>query len=99
MLETFEYSLFYGNGHTGESYLEMEITEEEYERLKEAFETGKEFYDCKAVSDIYTRAYNIADEDATSELIAEEVLDEGKKASNLYPITIYYPYSIEHDNN
>ena len=95
MLETFDYALFYGKGDVGESYIEMEITEEEYERLKKAHESGEEFMDCESVADIYNRAYELADEDATNELIAAEVLDKKhKKASELYPIEVYYPYSI-----
>lgn len=95
MLVTFEYSLYFGKGDTSESYIEMEITEKEYEMLKEAEESGEEFMDCESVKDIYDRAYELADEDATSELIAAEVLSVGTKASELYPIEIYYPYSTE----
>ncbi len=95
MLITFEYSLFFGKGDTSESYVEMEITNEEYERLKEAEESGEEFMDCDSVKDIYERAYELADEDATDELIAADVLSADTKASELYPIEIYYPYSDE----
>ena len=69
----------------------MEVTEEEYARLKEAQESGEEFIDCKLAKDIYDRAYDLADEEATNDLISEGILDKGKKASDLYPIEVYYP--------
>ena len=92
MLVTFDYTLCFGKGDYGESCVEMEITEEEYERLQKAQESGEEFVVCKLVEDIYERAYNLADEDATQDLIAADMLDEDdEKASELYPITVYYP--------
>lgn len=94
MLETFDYSLSYGKGDVGEAYIEMEITEEEYERLKKAYEPEKDLFGCESVKDIYERAYKLADEEATSDLISIEVLSEGKKASDMYPLKVYFPYSI-----
>ena len=94
MLETFDYVLFYGGGDAGESFIEMEITEEEYERLKEAYESEEDFYECESVKDIYDRAYELADKEATSELISFEVLSEDQTASDMYPIEIHYPCSI-----
>ena len=91
MLITFDYTLCYGKGDYGEGYIEVEITEEEYERLQEAQESGDEFYECESVADIYNRVYDLAEEEATSELIAEGILDEGRKASELYPIDVYFP--------
>jgi hypothetical protein len=91
MLVTFEYSLCYGKGDYGEAYVEAEITEEEYERLQEAQEAGEDFIDCKLVKDIYDRVYDLADEEATNDLIHEEILSKDKRASDLYPIEIYYP--------
>lgn len=90
MLETFEYSLCFGKGDYGEAYVEMEITEEEYKRLKEAEESGEEFIDCESVKDIYNRVYELADKEATQDLIAEDILAKDKKASDLYPIEVYY---------
>ena len=91
MLITFDYSLSYGKGDSGESYVEMEVTEEEYERLQEAQTSGEEFEDCELVADIYNRVYELADEEATDDLIAADVLSADTKASELYPITVYYP--------
>ncbi len=91
MLVTFEYSLCFGKGDYGDACIQTEITGEEYARLQEARETGEEFMDCKLLEDIYNRVYELADEEATNDLIVEEVLDKDKKASDLYPIEIYYP--------
>lgn len=91
MLVTFEYSLCYGKGDYGEAYIEMELTEEEYERFQEAQESGEDFIDCESVKDIYNRAYDLADEEATNDLIAADVLAKNKKASDLYPIEVYFP--------
>ena len=91
MLVNFDYTVSFGKGDAGESWIEMEVTEEEYERLQEAQESGEEFEDCESVKDIYDRAYDLADEDATRDLIAEGILDEKyEKASELYPITVYF---------
>jgi hypothetical protein len=91
MLVTFEYWISFGKGDYGESSIELEITEEEYARLQEAQESGEEFYDCESVEDIYNRAYELAEEDATNDLIAEGILDEGRRASESYPIEVCFP--------
>ena len=91
MLVTFDYSLNYGKGDSGEAYIEMELTDEEYERLHVAQESGEEFIYCKLVEDIYERAYELAEEDATNDLIDAGVLDQGRRASESYPIEVYYP--------
>ena len=91
MLVTFEYSLNFGKCDSGESYVEMEITEEEYARLQEAYESGEAFINCKSVADIYDRVYDLADEDATDDLLYVDMLEEGEKASDLYSLIVYYP--------
>lgn len=91
MLVTFDYSLSFGKGHSGEAYIEMELTDEEYKRLQVAQESGEEFIYCKSVKDIYDRVYELADEDATQDLIFEGILDEGRRASESYLIEVYYP--------
>lgn len=91
MLVTFNYSISFGKGDGADSYVEMEITDEEYARLQEAQETGEDFEDCELVEDIYERVYELADEDATQDLIDAEYLEDGEKASELYPIVIEYP--------
>ena len=91
MLVTFGYSLCFGKGDYGESYVSVELTEEEYARLKEAQESGEEFINCKSVADIYNKVYDLADEDATDDLISVDMLEEGEKASDLYSLIVYFP--------
>ena len=47
MLITFGYSLCFGKGDYGESYVSMELTDEENARLKTAMESDEEFINCK----------------------------------------------------
>ncbi len=91
MLVTFDYSLSFGKGHSGESYIEIELTDEEYKRLQVAQESGEEFMDCKLVKDIYDKVYELADEDATQDLVFEGILDKDRRASESYLIEVYYP--------
>lgn len=91
MLVNFNYSISFGKGDGADSYVEMEITDEEYARLQEAQESGEDFEDCELVADIYERVYELADEDATQDLIDAEYLEEDEKASELYSIVIDYP--------
>ena len=91
MLVTFNYSISFGKCDGADSYVEMEITEEEYARLQEAQESGEDFEDCELVADIYERVYELADEDATQDLIDADYLEEDEKASELYSIVIDYP--------
>jgi len=76
---------------------EIEVTEEEYERLTTAMKTGKDFYDCEEVKDIYNRIYDIVDESATADLLAYDEDIKSKygnnadfKASDLYSIFIQF---------
>lgn len=91
MLVSFDYSLCYGKGDYGEAYIEIELTEEEYARLQVAMESGEEFYKCDSVKDIYDRAYELAEEEATCDLISEGILDKDRRASEMYPIEVYFP--------
>jgi hypothetical protein len=95
MLVTFNYSIFFGRGDGAESFIEMEVNEEEYARLQKAQESGEDFEDCEDVADLYERAYELADEDATQDLFDADYLEEGEKASELYGITIEFPEDEE----
>ena len=76
---------------------DIEVTEEEYTRLTTAMKTGKDFYDCKEVKDIYDRIYDIVDASATADLLAynEDIKEKYNnnadfKASDLYTIFIQF---------
>ena len=80
----------FGKGDSGDSYIEMEVTEEEYARLEAARQSGKEFCDCAEVADLYDRAYELADEDATGNLIMADILEKGERASDIYSIGVCF---------
>lgn len=76
---------------------DVEITEEEYERLVTAKKSGKDFYDCEEVRDIYDRVYDIVNESATDSLLQYDEDIKAKygdnpnfKASDIYAIYIQY---------
>lgn len=91
MLLVFNYSISFGRGDGADSYVEMEISEEDYARLQQAQNSGEDFENCELVKDIYEQVYELADEDATQDLRDAEYLDEDEKASELYSIVIDYP--------
>ena len=74
-----------------------EVTEEEYERLTTAMESGEDFCDCEEVKDIYDRICDIVDEIATADLLAynEDIKEKygtnpDFKASDLYSIFVQF---------
>ena len=76
---------------------DIEVTEEEHERLTTAMKTGKDFYNCEDVKDIYNRIYDIVDESATESLLEYDEDIQKKygdnadfKASDLYSIFIQF---------
>ena len=91
MLVTFDCWCNFGKGNSGDSFVEVEITEEEYERLREAEASGEDFDECEAVADIYERVYAIAEEEATEDLINADILEDGEEAGDMYYIGINYP--------
>ena len=92
-----EITVLMGLGGYGNDWEEdVEVTEEEYERLRDALSTGRDFRDCEEVKDIYDRIVCIADESATDSIRAYEDNDLGQefrnnkdlKASDRFPICI-----------
>lgn len=84
---------------------EIEITDEEYERLREACSSGEWFADCEKVEDIYNRLHHIADLSATQMLLEynyqliESYIEDGKEflASQVYDILIHWPEEWEEE--
>lgn len=98
MLITFNCTMMNGTGDGSDWDIDVDITEEEFERLKKAKESGKDFDECEDVSDIYNRIYDIANEDATEDLIDNDEEfqeyyeeDETTTASDFYSISVNYP--------
>lgn len=97
MLVTFECWCNFGGCHSGDSEIEMELTKEEFERLREAEASGVDFCDCEAVADIYERAWTLAEEDATENLSDADMLEDDEEAGDLYDIGVNYPDFEEYD--
>jgi hypothetical protein len=79
--------------------MDVDVTEEEYERLKKAEESGKTFWECEEVRDIYMRVYDMANESATEDLkdYDEDFCeryeeDESLKADDLYSVNVHFSY-------
>lgn len=101
MRVTFNCMMNCGGGDGSDWDCDIEITEEEFARLKKAKESGKEFGECEEVRDIYMRLFDIADESATEDLLdydcdfqEEYEENENIKASHLYSISVEYPYQV-----
>ena len=98
MLLTFNCTMMNGTGDGADWDIDVDITEEEFERLKKAKESGKDFDECEDVSDIYNRLYDIANDSATEDLIDNDEEfqeyyeeDETTKASDFYSIKVEFP--------
>jgi hypothetical protein len=88
-----------GTGDGTDWDIDVDITEEEIERLKKAKNSGKDFQDCEEVADLYDRLYDLANESATEDLIDNDEEfqeyyeeDETTTASDFYSISVEYPY-------
>lgn len=80
----------------------IEVTDEECERLKKAFLTGKDFIYCEEVKDIFDRVYEIVVESATDSLLTynEDIAEEygnvdNWRADELYQVGIRFPDEFE----
>lgn len=98
MIECFDVLVRFGRDDAGESFIDMELTEEEYERIQEAKESGEDFAECESVADIYERACEIADEVVSEELREAGWLEEGQTASELYPVEVYFESEDDDDD-
>lgn len=90
MLYPFECWCNFGPGDSGDSYIEMEVTEEEFERLEAARKSGREFSRCEEVADLYDRAWDLAEEDATDNLRMADLLEDDERAGDLYSIGVCF---------
>ena len=69
-------------GYGNEWEEDVEVTDEEYERLKNSMSTGRDFRDCEEVKDIYDRIAKIADESATDSIREYEDNELGEEFRN-----------------
>ena len=101
MLITFNCTMMNGTGDGSDWDIDVNVTNEEVERLKKAMESGKDFDECEEVSDIYDRLYDIANESATEDLLDNDEEfqeyyeeDETTTASDFYSIKVEFPYRL-----
>lgn len=88
----------WGKGDSTDWEIEVDVTEEEYERLKEVAVEGLEFDEAESVKDIYNRVYKLIVDEATVNLLeedpdlAEEYEDEEEwSADELYSFGVNIP--------
>lgn len=102
-LFTFTAYCTFGKGDSGETYVDVELTDEEAERLiKFGTQTDiyyGEFSRCKELKDIYDKIYTIA-----VDQITEELRDWGNeknannpewKADDTYACGVIFPFEFE----
>ena len=102
---TFTAYCTYGKGNSGESWIDVELTDEEAERLIKYGTQPEiyynEFYQCEELKDIYNRVYALAVEQMTDELrefgdLDEEYADNPNwKVDDTYQCGVYFPDEFE----
>ena len=95
----------FGKGDSGETWLDVELTDEEAERLIK-YGTQTEIYyngfsECKELKDIYQKVYALAIEQITEELRETDWVDEEDRnnpnwrADDLYVCGVAFPSEFE----
>lgn len=101
---TFTAYCTYGKGDSGESWIDVELTDEEAERLieygtqAEVYYNG--FYECEELKDIYDKVYALAVDQMTEELregdLDEEYADNPDwKVDDTYQCGVHFPDEFE----
>ncbi len=93
----------FGKGDSGETWIDVDLTDEESERLiefgtkEDVFYNG--FYNCIELRDLYHKIYGIAIDQITEELRDYGDLDEAKdinwKADDTYACGVEFPSEFE----
>lgn len=102
---TFTAYCTFGKGDSGESWIDVELTDDEAERL-EKYGTQpdiyyNEFYRCEELKDLYNKIYALAVDQMTEELRAFGDLDAkyandpNFKVDDLYPCGVNFPTKFE----
>jgi hypothetical protein len=102
---TFTAYCTFGKGDSGESWVDVELTDEEAERLiKYGTQPDiyyNEFYRCKELQDLYNKIYDIAIKQMTEEirdfgdLEEKYASDPNFKVDDLYPCGVNFPFEFE----
>ena len=104
-MKTFTFTAYcrFGKGNSGETLVDVELTEEEAERfVRIGTQTDiyyGEFSRCKELKDIYDKIYTIAVEQITEELrdCGNEKIAENPnwKADDTYACGVIFPFEFE----
>lgn len=86
----------FGRGDSGETYVEVALTDEEIDRMAAQNKEEGTFEECEAVRDIYDRVYEAAVNQITEELreadkMGMAYLEEGQRADDVYAIGVNWP--------
>lgn len=102
---TFPAYCTFGKGDSGETEVEVELTDEEYERVMK-YGTDEDYYydgfsECEELKDIYDKVYTIAVDQMTEEMRDFGDLDEkyandpNWKVDDLYHCGVHFPFEFE----
>lgn len=102
---TFTAYCTFGKGDSGESWVDVELTDEEADRLikygTKADVYYREFSECEELKDLYKKIYAIAIDQMTEEmkdfgdLEEKYASDPNWKVDDLYPCGVNFPYEFE----
>lgn len=98
----------FGKGDSGESEVEVELTDEEYERVMTLGTNADVYYDgfeeCEELRDIYDKVYAIAVDQMTEEMRdygefdedeLEKINDPNWKIDDTYSCGVNFPWEFE----
>lgn len=106
-MKEFTFPIFcsFGKGDSGESWLDVELTDEEAEQLIKYGTQPDIFYggfsDCEELSKLYDKIYKLAVEQITCELQdadwldEEDEVDEDWQADQMYACSVDFPEEFE----
>ena len=102
---TFTAYCTFGKGDSGESWIDVELTDDEAERLEkyalqpEIYYNG--FRECKELADLYDKIYNLAVNQMTEEMrdygdLEDKYADDPNwKVDDLYHCGVNFPFEFE----
>ena len=91
----------FGKGDSGETWIDVELTDEEAERLIKYGTQGDIYYNefcrCKELEDLYKKIYAIAIDQITEELrdVEDDSRDPNWKADDTYACGVNFPNEFE----
>jgi hypothetical protein len=88
-----------GAGHSGETFVDVELTDKEARKLKKYGTQSDIYYDgfseCEQLKDLYQKIYNIAVEQMTDEMRDYGDLDEKKRNDPDWKVDDTYTCGVE----